>query len=258
MEIIAFDISGKMAHFRKYYANNTAMSFSIPPRTTLMGVLAALLGFPKGSYHEKLASDKIRIAVSVVNPIKKSFHRLNLLRIVSTSDFNGKEGRIQTPFEVVTGLDLRNDNIKYRIYISCFEAGQATFNLLKDAFLNNAFFYNLTLGIASFSCSINNIQIFDASQIVEKNATNEIIFLNSAAISDSVARIFFDDEKNDNSNFIEEELMPADFISDYNRELSKMNRVLFSLNNIPLKILFNGNYYELIEEELSSHIQFLE
>jgi len=35
MEILSFDIVGKFAHFKKYYANNTALSFSIPPRTTI-------------------------------------------------------------------------------------------------------------------------------------------------------------------------------------------------------------------------------
>ena len=49
MQVLTFDLVGKMAHFRKYYANNTAMSFSVPPRTTLMGVLAAILGLPRDS-----------------------------------------------------------------------------------------------------------------------------------------------------------------------------------------------------------------
>lgn len=30
MDILAFDISGKFAHFRKFFANNTALTYSIP------------------------------------------------------------------------------------------------------------------------------------------------------------------------------------------------------------------------------------
>jgi CRISPR-associated protein Cas5h len=57
MEIISFDVGGKMAHFRKYYANNTALSYTVPPRTTLMGLLAAILGRGRDTYYKEMASD---------------------------------------------------------------------------------------------------------------------------------------------------------------------------------------------------------
>ena len=75
-----------MAHFRKYYANNTAFSFSIPPRTAIMGIVAAAMGWPKDSYYEDLASENIQLGIRVLKPLKKSFHRLNFLSIKSTGD----------------------------------------------------------------------------------------------------------------------------------------------------------------------------
>ncbi|MDZ7691710.1 MAG: CRISPR-associated protein Cas5 [Balneolaceae bacterium] len=107
-------MKGKFAHFRKYYANNTAFSFSIPPRTTLMGLTAAIMGWEKDSYYERLSSEHIHFGVRVLTPLKKSFQRLNFLSIKSTgdisksfdSDFRGKSGRIQTPFEVVSVLKI--------------------------------------------------------------------------------------------------------------------------------------------------------
>jgi CRISPR-associated protein Cas5h len=88
MEILQFDISGKFAHFRKYYANNTALSYSIPPRTTIMGVLAAILGKPRDSYYEEFSSKNIRIGISLKVPVKKNFHRLNFLSIKSLGDMS--------------------------------------------------------------------------------------------------------------------------------------------------------------------------
>jgi len=119
MEILSFKISGKMAHFRKYYANNTAFSFCIPPRTTLMGIVAAAMGWSKDSYYEDLASENIQFGIRVLRPLKKSFHRLNFLSIKSTgdiaknwsSDFRGEGGRIQTPFQVVTAWDLAKGDV---------------------------------------------------------------------------------------------------------------------------------------------------
>lgn len=136
MEVISIDISGKFAHFRKFYVNNTALSYSIPPRTTIMGMLASIQGKDRDSYYNEMASDKIRIGVRILCPIKKSFHRVNLLSIKNVNDFRGKSGRTQVPFEVVSGLNPKTDFVKYRIYISCYEEGKSQFEALKKYFKN--------------------------------------------------------------------------------------------------------------------------
>src|SRR5699024_4938202 len=142
MEILSFKISGKMAHFRKYYANNTAFSFSIPPRTTLMGIVAAAIGLPKDSYYEEMASERINFGIRVLNPLKKSFHRLNFLSVKSvgdvskhlSSDLRGENGRIQTPFEIITGWKMAQDEVAYQIFISGKDKG--SFDKIKTHFLN--------------------------------------------------------------------------------------------------------------------------
>ena len=70
MEVLCFKISGKLAHFRKYYANNTAFSFTIPPRTTLMGIVAAAMGLERDSYYELLSSENIHFGVRVLTDRK--------------------------------------------------------------------------------------------------------------------------------------------------------------------------------------------
>lgn len=256
-----------MAHFRKYYANNTSLSFTIPPRTTITGMLAAILGLPKGAYHSKFASDKIRIGIALRTPVKKTFHRLNFLRIVSlgnlaadvekekafNSDFRGTSGHIQTPFEIVTGSHLQYDEICYRIFVSAFEKDNPEFNILKEYALNRRIHYQLAFGIASFNAYISDVYLFNDDTIEQKKLTNESIKFDSAVISDRVASLYF--EKREDSNFVEEELMPADFISDHNRELSRMNRVLFSHNALPLKVIYSGDCFILNQTQT---ITFLE
>ena len=267
MEIIQLDLKGKMAHFRKYYANNTSMSFSIPPRTTIMGMLAAILGIAKDEYYEVLASDKIRIGVALCSPIKKSFHRLNLLSIKSlgnlkvdlekersfTSDFRGTGGRIQTPFEIVTGYDIQSDEVWYRIFISCFEDGKEIFHKLKTCVLNKQSHYNLSFGVAGFSSYISSTEFYKDDSIQEKIIQNDFIEFNSAVISDKASSLKF--EKQDDYSFVEEELMPADFVANNNRELSKMNRVLFTHNALPLSVVYSGVYFVL---QNTYNITFLE
>lgn len=267
MEVIQLDIKGKMAHFRKYYANNTSMSFSIPPRTTIIGILAAILGIPKDEYYEVMASDKIRIGIASCSPIKKSFHRLNLLSIKSLgdvksdfererafkSDFRGTGGRIQTPFEIVTAYNIQKDEVWYRVFISFFEDGIDIFQRLKECILAKQSHFNLSFGIASFSAYISDTKFYESKMVEEKIIQNQLVEINSAVNSDKVSSLRF--QKEDDYSFVEEELMPADFVGNYNRELSKMNRVLFTHNALPLRVVYSGKFYVLQD---TYNITFLE
>ncbi len=266
MEILQFDLSGKFAHFRKYYANNTALSYSIPPRTTVMGILAAILGKQRDSYYKELSSGNIRIGIALKVPVKKNFHRLNLLSIKSLgdmsksfeSDFRKMSGNsIQTPFEVVTGLNLQKGEVCYRIFISCFEDGINTFNLLKRSLADKSQVYPVTLGVANFNAFITNYKCFSMQNIIEKQAKDELISFNSAVDSEKITELQFAKEEYE-MNFVEEELLPADFKTDGDREVSKMNRVLFTSGDIPLKVRFTGLFYVLQEIDSLQTIQFLD
>jgi len=117
MDVISFDIAGKLAHFRKFFSNNTALSFSIPPRTTIMGILAAICGMPKDSYYELFSSENIDIGIASLTKTKKIIHRVNFLRVLGPGDFKGRQGRIQTPFEVVSGHDIKNADVMFRFLL---------------------------------------------------------------------------------------------------------------------------------------------
>ncbi|TXK33283.1 CRISPR-associated protein Cas5 [Pontibacter qinzhouensis] len=262
MKILTIDIYGKMAHFRKYYGNNTAMSYSLPPRTTVMGMLAAVLGYERDSYYSILASDKIRIGLRVLSPLKKSFHRLNLLSIKSLGDatkgggdFSGKGGRIQTPFEVVSGMDISKDMVCYRIFISAHQAGTEIFSQLIEKLQANQRHFNLTLGVANFSAFVRNVRLYENVTATNSSGTIQI---HSAVISDTVEKLLFEKDTEAGSNFLEEELLPSDFLENGSRELSKLNRTLFSTRNLPLEVSLSVPHYQLVDETETQNIVFLE
>ena len=264
MKILQFDISGKFAHFRKYYGNNTALTYSLPPRTAIMGMLAAICGVPKDSYYERFASDKIKIGVAIKTPIKKSFHRLNFLSIKSKgnfrksfdSDFRGMAGNpIQTPFEIVSGYNLREDMVCYRIFLAAASAGQPVFDELKIRLMARNWVYAPTLGTANFQASLSDIIAYDDGQITQKQANSEFISFHSAVNSENVTELDFGKE---GSVFVEEELLPADFVANNTRELSKMNRILFTTAGAPIKVRLTGSYFQIEDQITTQSIQFLE
>ena len=71
-------------------------------------------------------------------PIKKTFHRLNYLRIESTGDilkgtgdFGNASEHIQTPFEMITGQHIGDDTVCYRLFIACGDEDNGEFNKIK-------------------------------------------------------------------------------------------------------------------------------
>ncbi|AST00698.1 CRISPR-associated protein Cas5 [Geobacillus thermocatenulatus] len=119
MQVLELQLCGKMAHFRRYYSNSSALTYSVPPRTTIIGVLAGLLGYERDSYYEDFSLDKCQIAVSSHAPIKKMIQKVNLLMVKKWDDCNGsQENHSQTATELVLPQDIRNGYLDYRVYIS--------------------------------------------------------------------------------------------------------------------------------------------
>jgi CRISPR-associated protein Cas5h len=264
MEIISFDVCGKLAHFRKYYANNTAFTYSIPPRTTAMGLLAVVLGYERDAYYERLASSHIRIGLRVMRPLKKTFHRLNFLSIKSlgnalegTGDFTGAGGRIQTPFEVVSGQHLGRDLVVYRIFLAPGADDNGEFARLKTALQDRQQRFNLALGTANFSAWIQNMHLF---KNIESQKSLGWVKIHSAVPSDKIIRLDFQkDDLDEGYNFLEEEMMPADFVANGNRELSKLLRVLFSTQGKPFPVELNTPFFVVPDEDGNlQNILFLE
>ncbi|MEX1211958.1 MAG: CRISPR-associated protein Cas5 [Balneolaceae bacterium] len=256
MEVLTFHIKGKFAHFRKFHGNNTAMSYSIPPRTTIIGILAAVLGEEKDTYYQKFRTENLLVGVRVLENVKKTFHRLNYLKITSRSDFTGQSGRIQTPFEIVTAHDLKRDLICYKIYLA---AGKdpVLYDNLKNQLLAGKRMFNISLGIAGFSAFISTVEAVDATSV---HADDQWVDLHSACNSDQVLEIDFPEDPEIKFNHIEEELLPADFIGGKKgREVYRMNRVLFANRPFPMHVKLDGTYYQLPGAgNKNENIQFLE
>ncbi|MCA1761793.1 MAG: CRISPR-associated protein Cas5 [Flavobacteriales bacterium] len=255
MEILSFDIEGKFAHFRKFHGNNTAMSYSIPPRTTIIGMLAATMGEEKDTYYKHYQAQHLKIGIRVLSNLKKSFHRLNLLMIKGSHDFRGGKGRVQTPFEVVTGSDLKKNVVKYRIYVAPGDDDKL-YSSISEKLKSNERQFNISLGIAGFAAFITNVRTLRAD---EKISNNEWVQLDSAGNSDQIGEIDFPENPEFKFNHIEEELLPADFIGgEKGREVYRMNRVLFATRDFPMQVKLNGTYHRIEQDDEIENIQFLE
>lgn len=63
-EALSFTVRGPWAHFRRIDATTEKLTYRVMPRTTVAGLLAAVLGEPRDSYYDTFAKDASAIAIS--------------------------------------------------------------------------------------------------------------------------------------------------------------------------------------------------
>lgn len=244
--MLSFDIKGKQGHFRKYYANNTALSFTIPPRTTLMGIIAAILGLPKDSYYDLLRPDRIKLGLRLLTPVKKKFHRLNHLKIEGNDDFRGKKGHVQIPFEVVVPLVISRGEVAYRVY-ALADKNSDVFSSLEQKLRNREFPYALSLGPAFCTAYIDNIRSYGE---VTPIASDDWIKIATAVRSEGVKELRYEGLKMG----VEEELLPGAFVENNNREVSIMYRMIFSNDGKEINMITNMPLYVLEWEGIKDFV----
>lgn len=122
--LIIFDLTGAFAMFRKFYTNSSSLSYPFPPRTTVAGLIAGLLGYERDSYSEDLGPERCDIAVSVRVPVRRVMQTVNYVMTEARSSvwarnaggFDGSAGGIQTPVEWVFPA-LGEAQLRYRVFV---------------------------------------------------------------------------------------------------------------------------------------------
>lgn len=87
MDVIAFEISGRYGHFKKPYSVASPVTYPFPPTTAVLGMIGAVCGYGKLEYHRRIGWDKVKIAVTIVNPVRKMKAGLNHINVK-----NNKQG----------------------------------------------------------------------------------------------------------------------------------------------------------------------
>lgn len=63
-ECLSFTVSGPFAHFRRIDATTEKLTYRVIPRTTVAGLLAAIIGEPRDSYYETFSRETSAMAIS--------------------------------------------------------------------------------------------------------------------------------------------------------------------------------------------------
>ncbi len=245
-QAIKFKLSGDYALFKKPFANNQPQSFVIPPKTAVLGMIGAMMGWSKGEYIEKLPFDKFSYAVRLLTPkIKKDLIGINLMQGKSAK-FTFNENPIKNPPERGKRSPTRFEFIKdieWEIFliIEDIEIQNELFQRLQS----KRFVYNPNLGLQSLFAKIESEVLFDIELADE--------------ITDNIYTSF---EK----NFIRfglkkpvafyNELIPVSF--DKNRSLPQTKEMISFVGDYEIEIINKDNLkMRLYQDDNSRLYQFI-
>lgn len=167
MEVLVFDLIGKMAHFRKYYTNSSSLSYYFPPRTTIMGIIAGIIGLERDSYYEIFSEEKCRISVAIKAPLRKKMSTVNYVLAESIKQVNlSAKQHTQIPLEIILPEDY-SKSIIYRIFFH--HEDYKIFDKAKEMITQGKVCFPPYLGLSEF---IGNIEYVYLGEIEERKIEN--------------------------------------------------------------------------------------
>ncbi len=205
-----------MAHFRKIYSSSSTLSYFIPPRTTIVGIIAGLLGYERDTYYDNFDRNKCKIAIGINKPIKKTIQTLNYLMIKKQGDFNASmEYPSQTPTELVIPQNIRTGCLEYQVWVN--HEDEKILNMLekrvKDKLTYESSGISLGLGTAY---NLGWIEYIDTYQGINRGEDGPVT-INSVVPLSKVKDLFIED-MGDRCRLVKEEV-PLEFNSD--RQISE-------------------------------------
>ena len=216
-KILKFKIWGDYAHFKKFYTTTSPLTFEFPPPPTIIGIISAIIGLDKEEYLEYFQNpDDFKIALSIVNPIKKVRWTQNL--IDTKHHFWRIENRTQIRIEFLK-------DSAFVIYFS--HKDENIYNRLKRNLENHKSIYSISLGLSEL---LANFILLDEAKI-EDSKSDGWIEIDSVLPYSSL----LDDNSVDFE--ISREIFKVNFpiLMQPNRVVNKREDILFERNGKPIK-----------------------
>ncbi len=160
MKAAVIDVWGPYGHFRKPYAPMSPVTYPFPPPPTILGLAGAICGYSKEEYLSKTGWNTCKIAISIVNPVKKYRTGINLINTKGNKLFRltGDAPRIQIPYEFLK-------NPKYRIYLS--NLNDEFRKDLERYFETGVTVFTPSLGLAQCISQVEPVGFYDVESLSE-------------------------------------------------------------------------------------------
>lgn len=198
-ECLVFDLYGDSGHFKKFYTTSSPLTFDIPPKTCLTGIIGAIIGL---SYEERYELFEAKVGIRLLSEIRKKGFGIDWLNTKARSPrnlpatmkvwlqslglppkpeiaaFTGLEWPGQSPHTQATVEVLLNPS--YRIY---YPESNPRFDDLLQMIKDHKSYYTPFLGSSEF---IANFKFIDLAKMVLVTSPSEFIEIHSIVPSNAL------------------------------------------------------------------------
>jgi len=175
--ILELKLAGKFAHFRKFYTNASSLTYLIPPRTTICGLLASILQIERDGYYNLMNSGNMGVAIALVPGIyyHKVFQTLNYAQDKSRKiPINDLSAHKQCRLELLKAQGSKE--LEWILFI-CFNTEDKDLTVLENRILRKNFGYGLSLGQRQFIAHLELIRTYNQGEF---ETISESDYLDSA------------------------------------------------------------------------------
>ncbi|KGG80603.1 CRISPR-associated protein Cas5 [Caloranaerobacter azorensis H53214] len=159
MKVLVFDVWGDYGHFRKYFTTSSPLTFSFPPKTAIYGLVSAILGIDKSEYLKYFQNKSCKVAIKIINPIKKTRIPINYIDTKQAIDMSKIKNRTQVNLEVIK-------DCKFRIYF--YHKNNELYRNLKELLIDKKCIYSICLGLSELIANYKFIGEFEAERFENK------------------------------------------------------------------------------------------
>ncbi|ACL70272.1 CRISPR-associated protein Cas5 [Halothermothrix orenii] len=221
-QVLVFKIKGKIAHFKKYYSNKSSLTYKIPPRTVLMGIVASILEKPRDSYYELLSPQQAKFGVKIESESYTHFECMNYLK----EDGGHTQVRLQL-------LLPANNMLSYKVFFT--HQDESLLKELATKIKNKIYGYGIYLGQRQFRATAEFDDLIEDIDIIKDYTGN----LKTLTYKDNIKKL------NDTTTYnLILDNMPVSFKKvNSGREPEKVVEVCYEENGANI----NGSFYEVIK-----------
>lgn len=184
MKVLIFDVFGDYGHFKKFYTTSSPLSFSFPPPPTVRGMLGALCGIDKTEYLRVFSHHKCRIAIRILEPVKKVRIGINHINTKGNYWTPVKKGSHEARTQIRT--EFLKDPV-YRFYVS--HEDKFIFKSLVKNVREHKTVYSLCLGLSELLADFRYVTVADAVEVKGSEPVELVSVLPSSSVREYGIRV---------------------------------------------------------------------
>ncbi|HOQ02123.1 type I-B CRISPR-associated protein Cas5b [Acetivibrio clariflavus] len=226
-KFLVFDVSAPYGHFKKPYTTTSPLTYSIPTRTAVAGMIAAILGFGKEDYQKLFTKDLAQIGIGIRKPIKKVRISENLIN--TKKSMNRIHERTQIKIEYLK-------DVCYRIYFT--HKDEKIYGKLKEFLTRHCSVYTISMGLSENLANYTFVGEFEGQEI---SGNKGFVEFSSVLPVDRIAK--GDVEYEDDREYFTENI-PVEM--DEERNVKEYREILFERNSRKIKAKLE-NFTKIME-----------